>query len=179
MEDRPSKSLSEHSASSWLDLHQQTLLASRKIGHFLREQLVVLGLRDTELLMLWSCCQAHPHGIAQHELAWRTGTSTGQTSHLVDSLRQRGLLEGYRLTRDRRRQYWRLTREGLGVSETILRAIEPLAEQLEVNCGNSLARELCDHLTRLIDAIGDTIPRTARQQSRTGTAGNGFQRGAA
>jgi DNA-binding MarR family transcriptional regulator len=99
-------------ATAWLELVQAVSLCGRQLRKALAELAAPHQLSDTEVLILWACCDASSVGLGQHELATLVGISPAQLSGLVDRLSAQDLLIGRRPAHDRRRQYWRLTANG-------------------------------------------------------------------
>jgi DNA-binding MarR family transcriptional regulator len=99
-------------AVAWLELIQAVSLCGRQLRKSLAEIAAPHQLSDTEVLILWACCEATGTGLGQHEMANLVGISAAQLSGLVERLSTQDLILGRRPAHDRRRQYWRLSPQG-------------------------------------------------------------------
>ena len=70
------------------------------------------GLNENAFFILMLCHDHLERPLPQTEMARTVGLSPAQLSHLVEQLRQEGLLEPQRDAKDRRRQFWSLTESG-------------------------------------------------------------------
>jgi DNA-binding MarR family transcriptional regulator len=90
----------------------------------LAERLSRHTISDSQFSVLWACLKAPHAGLAQTELAAELGLSAAHVSGQVEQLRDRGLLDGQRGDRDRRRQVWRVSAEGQNLLQTLLCELE-------------------------------------------------------
>ena len=150
-----------HSASwfavQWIETIRRLTIGVRSLRHELAECLHGSQLSETEFLLLWSCYRAGHKGVAQIELAARTGTSKAQTSVLVEALRQKALLESHRPRHDRRRQFWQLTSAG---HETVERVVHEIAGQVDEFSKSFLVHE--QHRLMQLLELATTLPWTNR-----------------
>ncbi len=121
----------------------------RQLRRILSDRLGVLGLNDTEFMVLWLCQQAEPQGWVQRDLAASLGISPPQISSLVERMRQQGWLVSRRCQLDRRRQVWGIAAEGSLLLATIGDDLQALTASLDGCLSarqqtelNSLLREL-------------------------------------
>lgn len=121
----------------------------RQLRRLLSDRLVVLGLNDSEFLVLWLCQQAEPQGRVQRDLAAALGISPPQISILVERLRQQGWLTSRRCPLDRRRQVWGIEPEGSRLLARIGDDLQDLTASLDRSFSNRQQTELTTLLREL------------------------------
>jgi DNA-binding MarR family transcriptional regulator len=134
----------------------------RQLRRVLSELAEPLGLSDTACLVLWACAEGPSEGLAQHELAPLVGVSPAQLSGLVEQLYCQGWLLPRRPAHDRRRQYWRLTPEGVQLVDRLLDAV---AARLIDTAILSPAEHshLVSQLTELSAALAPVAPQRRKE----------------
>jgi DNA-binding MarR family transcriptional regulator len=128
----------------WLAVFERFSTCARQVRRAMAECTERHGLSDVELSLLSHCRQAE-NGLSQAELATATGVSTAQISGIVEQLRERGLIAGWRDANDRRRQVWQLTPAGGELLVRALLELQPLAERL-LPCWSEGAGEAIERL---------------------------------
>ncbi len=103
-----------------------------------------LDVFDSMLLM--ECHTSSSDGVAQRELTVARSTSAAKVSVRLEFLRNRGLLESWRPTDDRRRQCWRVTALGSG-----------LARELEQRISSSFGHDADGRLRALSEALQQSL----------------------
>jgi DNA-binding MarR family transcriptional regulator len=136
--------------ADWLELARRLSACGSSVRQAMTEALLGMACTPAEFLLLWTCRDSErtAAGLGQIELARSVGLSPAQVSGLVERLRARGLLEGCRAARDRRRQMWRLTPSGRNTLADLLQAIAPRLAiweaQLDGTSRNQLAALLAE-----------------------------------
>ncbi len=142
----------------WLNWVLTLSQIAKQLRHQLADCAAVWNMGDTELFLLLACRSAKPDGIIQNDLSQRVGTSRAQTSALVESLRQRGLLECSTSKNDRRLKLWRLSTNGTKTVNQILQRLDSMVTPMIAPIPESQVRELCLALSSLaMDVKGDIL----------------------
>lgn len=162
----------------WARIIRLLSVCERQLRKELAQQTAASGLTDTDFLLLFSCRQAGPPGIPQNELGAALGTSAASVSGLVEQLKRRGLLRVERGDSDRRRQYLRLSPDGLELVERLLVDLTSWTAKLQEKVTRDEIRrgeELLFRMTRIAHDIrtctdnesapGSVTPSIARQES--------------
>lgn len=155
----------QDAAHRWAELVEHISSHGRLLRRALGERVVRHGLNDSQFSILWACLKAPQSGLAQNELAAELGLSAAHVSGQVEQLRDRGLLDGERGQRDRRRQMWRLSAGGHELLQQLLR-------QLDLATGTmaELVHDPAWHdVLRMISALTGTT-NTESIQRRMGAA---------
>ena len=120
-------------------------------------------LSGTELLILWLCARNAESGLSQRDLATAVGISPARMSGLVEGLRGRRLLSPWRCPSDRRRQHWKLERDGWKLLTSAQVELEHFVQEHSVEVPEAAQRHLASlvrHLTDLLEsrAADDRTP---------------------
>ena len=143
----------------WLNWVLTLSQIAKQLRHQLADCAAGWNMGDTELFLLLVCRSAKTDGIIQNDLSQRVGTSRAQTSALVESLRQRGLLECSTSKNDRRLKLWRLSTKGIKTVNQILQQLDSIVTPRITPIPESQVRELCLALSSLVmDVKGDILP---------------------
>ena len=148
---------------NWIELIQSLSISTRHMRRLLGELLCKSELAETELQLLWICLRTSPSGMVQNELAARVGMSKSQTSALVESLRLRGLITGYRTPEDRRRQIWRITDAGRETVERLYGQLASLNESWDALFSATERRQLFALLGRISSLRGNSTAGPIRE----------------
>jgi DNA-binding MarR family transcriptional regulator len=132
----------------------------RQLRRLLSDRLGVLGLNDSEFMVLWLCQQAEPRGWVQRDLAAALGISPPQISGLVERLRQQGWLTSRRCQLDRRRQVWGIEPEGSRLLARIGDDLQDLTASLDCSLSARRQTELTT-LLRELAGWGAACPASA------------------
>ena len=150
----------------WLNWVLTLSQIAKQLRHQLADCAAGWNMGDTELFLLLVCRSAKTDGIIQNDLSQRVGTSRAQTSALVESLRQRGLLECSTSKNDRRLKLWRLSTKGIKTVNQILQQLDSIVTPRITPIPESQVRELCLALSSLVmDVKGDILPFSAETLS--------------
>ncbi len=143
----------------WLNWVLTLSQIAKQLRHQLADCATSWNMGDTELFLLLVCRSAKTDGIIQNDLSQRVGTSRAQTSALVESLRQRGLLECSTSKSDRRLKLWRLSTKGIKTVNQILQQLDSIVTPRITPIPESQVKELCLALSSLVmDVKGDILP---------------------
>jgi DNA-binding MarR family transcriptional regulator len=143
--------------AAWVELIHELSKSHRQVRDALGAVVGRWNLNDTEFLVLWMCERNGPRGIAQNALASAVGASAARISGLVENLRERGLLTSHRSQRDRRRQMWQPTADGLSVLRHVYRALSESHAVAGASISLDERRNLYDLLRRLAGTSDDSI----------------------
>ncbi len=104
-------------------------------------------------------------GLSQQDVAAALAVSPAAVSGLVEQLRRRGLMEGWRAESDRRRQLWRLTPAGVDVLDAVLCDLAAWAATLEARLERTDSGDLLLAVEELVRALSlqtrSGVPRRA------------------
>jgi len=140
---------------AFLDMKSVVETAARSMRTMLVRQVASVGLNEMTFRLLWrlgqteEAAESTSPGVSQTDLARDLQISTAQTSGLVESLRQRGLLEGHRPKSDRRRQVWRLSPAGAALLASLIPQLELWTRNLLESIDNQAADNLREQLAQL------------------------------
>jgi len=153
-------------ARNWVDLLGMLTSCGRRLRNGLAQQLVDATFNEAEFWLLWACHSRGSKGeLNQNELATQLGMSAAHVSQLVEQLRQRGWLEGHRAARDRRRQCWQITAEGIAQLDA---ALQQLADWI-----GRLANEFRGEDQRALEASLSRLESAAVRDSQRGSGREG------
>jgi DNA-binding MarR family transcriptional regulator len=150
---------SDSQADRVLRLVHWTSTASRHLRRRLADVGEMLGLSDTELLVLWLCSGGDR---VQVDLAGVIGISPAQMSGMVERLRSRGLVAMHRLAMDRRRQVWRTSAAGQTLLVRAAQHLSALSGAIASGLSASeqqAAQTLCQRLAEVV-AVSARRPST-------------------
>lgn len=187
MEVGPSSNLTNSSAqeldnSSPKSSAELGLLALRlaSCGRGLREliQSELASAELTELDFLLLCLVESSDGAAQHQkiLSARMAVSPARLSALVESLRQRELIEVQRHPKDRRRQILALSATGREKMNDASLLLQPTADQLSLALSNHRIQELESNLDVLQLQVIDVVANATSTTSATSSQDNSSPR---
>lgn len=145
--------MSEVAADRWIELLRQILVCGQMLGEAISHWAGRRGLRQREFFLLWACQHAQPLGIGQNELADVMAVSAAHVSGLVEQLRSRGLLRGWRPPSDRRRQLWRMTPAGEKALKAVLGDLADWAQQVQTQLGSGAGRMLHRQMEQLVTML--------------------------
>ena len=149
----PIASSSNLAAAGWLHLAGKLNRCSRLLGERIAQEAERQGISEPQFALLWSCLASPAEGVSQSELADVLLVSPAHVSGLVEQLRRRGLLEGRRSTKDRRKQIWQLTPQGRATMEALVSTLTSWTIHLESQLERQVVGQLSALLAQLHQAL--------------------------
>ena len=136
-----------------IELIELIRVSGRMLRGLLASHLQKHKLAESQFSTLWICRKAPRIGLSQQDVAAALAVSPAAVSGLVEQLRRRGLLEGWRAESDRRRQLWRLTPAGRDVLDAVLSDLVAWAATLEAQLERTDSGDLFLAVEQLVQAL--------------------------
>jgi len=143
----------------WCRLLRAIHLCHRSIRGKLSVVIAQHNLNENQFLLLEVCDQLATAELDQRALSREIGQSPSLTSQVVESLRQRGLVQLDRSSHDRRRQIVDLSDQGRLLYTAVTQQTECLAEEL-------FEDHSCDEVESLIKTLEHLAQRCDTPNSR-------------